>query len=171
MQPQCLTASAKDSLGQRTLVAPLTPVGLLLHLTLIFIIKFIIIIRVTVNPLFHPKMKELKGFRAYAHLIFRVTTSIRSMKKEYAGWAGAIASIVHSQGWRAYGSPSQGGGYFIALTHPYVPENLPIDPGIDGWHRLSLEDLLDFIGDEPLDNAIKLNDPAALPTIQLPHPH
>ena len=66
----------------------------------------------------------------------------------YAGWAGFIASIVHSLGWRAYGSPSQGDGYFIALPSPYVPEDLPIDAGFDGWHRLSIEDLLDFIGND-----------------------
>ena len=73
----------------------------------------------------------------------------------YAGWAGFIASIVHSQGWRAYGSPSQDGGYFIALPKPYVPEDLPLNPGFNGWHRLSLEELLDFVGE---DNLVMLPD-------------
>ena len=68
----------------------------------------------------------------------------------YAGWAGFIASIIHTQGWRAYGSPSQEGGYFIALQHPHIPEELPIDPGFHGWHRLQLDDLLDFAGDDGL---------------------
>ncbi|KIM00737.1 hypothetical protein CCC_01731 [Paramagnetospirillum magnetotacticum MS-1] len=68
----------------------------------------------------------------------------------YAGWAGFIASIIHTQGWRAYGSPSQEGGYFIALQHPHIPEDLPIDPGFHGWHRLQLDDLLDFAGDDGL---------------------
>ena len=69
----------------------------------------------------------------------------------YAGWAGFIASIVYSQGWRAYGSPSQDGGYFIALPKPYVPEDLPIDPGFDGWHLMQVDDLLDFIDGDPVE--------------------
>ncbi len=67
----------------------------------------------------------------------------------YAGWAGFIASIVHSQGWKAFGSPSQQGGYFIAMPAPHTPEELPIDPGFDGWHKIELDELLDFVdGDE-----------------------
>jgi len=66
----------------------------------------------------------------------------------YAGWAGFIYTIAHTQGWKAFGSPSQESGYFVALSSPYSPEDLPIDPGFDGWHRLSLDDLLDFVGED-----------------------
>ena len=62
----------------------------------------------------------------------------------YAGWAGFIATIVHTQGWKAFGSPSQEGGYFVAVASPYSPEDLPLDPGFYGWHRMAEDELLDF---------------------------
>ena len=66
----------------------------------------------------------------------------------YAGWACFIATIVHTQGWKAFGSPSQEGGYFVAVAPLYSPEDLPIDPGFYGWHRLNLDDLLEFAGED-----------------------
>jgi hypothetical protein len=32
----------------------------------------------------------------------------------------------------------------LALKPTMVPEDLEIDPGVDGWLRLTMDDLLDF---------------------------
>ena len=61
----------------------------------------------------------------------------------YAGAPDFIAAIIHERGWKAYGSPSAD-GYFLALKPTMVPEDLEIDPGVDGWLRLTMDDLLDF---------------------------
>lgn len=94
-------------------------------------------------------MTEIQIHQAYdGTLTFKDGLNGRAIG--YAGWAGFIASIVHTQGWKAFGSPSQDGGYFLAIAPHHIPEDLPIDPGFDGWHRLQLEDLLDFVGDDDL---------------------
>ena len=62
----------------------------------------------------------------------------------YEGLAGFIAHISLTQGWKAYGSPSYASGNFIAIRSPYTPEDLPIDPGVDGWIRMTVDELLDF---------------------------
>ena len=62
----------------------------------------------------------------------------------YEGWAGFVAHISLTQGWKAYGSPSYASGNFIAMRSPFTPEDLPIDPGVDGWIRMTVDELLDF---------------------------
>ena len=67
----------------------------------------------------------------------------------YAGWAGFIASIVHSQGWKAYGSPTQEAGYFLVVAPTFNPEDLPISSGTEPWIRMTVDELLDFVdGDQ-----------------------
>jgi len=66
----------------------------------------------------------------------------------YAGWAGFIAEIVRTMGWRAYGSPTYPTGDFIAMAPTLVPEDLPLDPGCEGWIRMQVDELLGFAGDE-----------------------
>jgi len=67
----------------------------------------------------------------------------------YMGSPVFIAQISVDQRWRAYGSPTFVTGDFIAMHPGYTPENLPIDPGYEGWIRMSVDELLDF-GDDDL---------------------
>ena len=68
----------------------------------------------------------------------------------YAGWAGFIAYISRDQGWKAYGSPTQEAGYFLAVPPSLNPEDLPINPGNEPWGRMSVEELLDFVDDDQM---------------------
>ena len=61
----------------------------------------------------------------------------------YAGSAEFVANLIINFPWiKAYGSPTQEAGYFLAAIAE-VPENL-LCSGSEPWNRMQLDDLLDF---------------------------
>ncbi len=70
----------------------------------------------------------------------------------YSAWAGFVAHAAATYGWKAYGSPTSPDGSFIAVRPSYSPEDLPVDPGFNGWMRMSVDDLMDFATSEMMVN-------------------
>ena len=69
----------------------------------------------------------------------------------YAGCAEFVANILISCDWmRAYGSPTQEAGYFIAVPQRFEPEQIPLESGFVGWHKMDLDELLDFVDGDGL---------------------
>lgn len=72
----------------------------------------------------------------------------------YAGAAEFVLNILISCDWmRAYGSPSQEAGYFIAVPSRFPPEQIPLNSGCCGWHRMQVDELLDFVDCELVSSA------------------
>jgi hypothetical protein len=57
--------------------------------------------------------------------------------------AGLAAAPAHT-GWHAYGSPTQADGLVLLVRPDWTPEHVPIEPGVEGWVRLTADDLAEL---------------------------
>jgi hypothetical protein len=57
--------------------------------------------------------------------------------------AGLAAAPAHAD-WQAYGSPTQAEGLVLLVRPGWTPEDVPVEPGLEGWVLLTADDLAEL---------------------------
>lgn len=89
----------------------------------------------------------------YAHTTVdstRVYRNRRDVDVAYAGSAEAITDLLAVRwfrDWPAYGSPTQADGLFLMVAPGYRLDEVPLDPGAEGWLPMGEADIREFRAD------------------------
>jgi hypothetical protein len=60
--------------------------------------------------------------------------------------AGIAAAPAHTD-WQVYGSPIQAEGLVLLIRPGWMPEDVPLEPGLEDWVLLGAEDLAELAGE------------------------
>ncbi len=88
----------------------------------------------------------------HAHTAYDATRTYRKRTARrrdpdvaYAGAAEAIAHLAtENPDWTAFGSPTQADGLFLLVAPGCRVDQIPLDPGSEGWLRLDAAEIAEL---------------------------
>ena len=85
-----------------------------------------------------------------AHTAYDATRTFRNGRGAdvaYPGMAEAISTLLTDpwrRDWPSYGSPTQPEGLFLMIAPGYRVDEIPLDPGAEGWLDMGQADIAEF---------------------------
>jgi len=86
-----------------------------------------------------------------AHTAYDATRTYRNRRGVDVAYAGTAEAIIHLGAgfpdWFGFGSPTQEEGLFLLVAPGYRPDEVALDPGVEGWLAMEVADIAEFTVD------------------------